>query len=189
MEDLREDRMLERIIGVFRLDSQTFEEIEHDPNALSQAALVVLAVALAGAISGLLNSLIGDGPFMTAVISPIIGAFVGWFLWALVVYLVGTSVFHGDADLNEMLRVTGFAYAPQLLGLLGFIPCLGWALALAGLIWSLIAMIIAIRQGLDVDSTSAVVTAIIGWIVVLIINLVVSAVFGGIFALGAIFGG
>lgn len=178
--------MIERILGVLRLDSQTFEDIEHDPSALTQAVLVVLAVALAGAISGLLSSIIGEGQTFFAIIGPIVGAFVGWFLWALVVTLVGTVAFKGQADLNEMLRVTGFAYAPQLLNLLGFIPCLGALVTLVGWIWSLVAMVIAIRQGLDVDNTTAIVTAVIGWIVVVVINIVIFAVFGGMFALGSI---
>jgi hypothetical protein len=181
--------MIERILGVFRLDAQTFEDIEHDPNALSEAALVVLAVALAGSFSGLLRSLLGEGGFVLAIILPIIGAFVGWFIWATVVYLVGTSAFRGEADLNEMLRVTGFAYAPQLLNVFAFIPCLGALLSFIGWIWSLVAMVVAIRQGLDVDNTSAIVTAVIGWIVVMVINIVTFAVFGGIFALGALLTG
>ncbi len=40
--------MINRIIGVLKLDSATFEEIEHDQTATTQAAMVVLAVAIMG---------------------------------------------------------------------------------------------------------------------------------------------
>ena len=42
--------LMDRIIGVFKLDIATFEEIEADQTATGQAALVVLVIAL---ISGL----------------------------------------------------------------------------------------------------------------------------------------
>ena len=78
-----------------------------------------------------------------------------------------------------MLRVIGFAYAPQVLGV---IPCIGWII---GLIWSLIAGFIAVRQGLDLDNTKALLTVIIGFIIVALGNLIIGAVLGGI---GNLFG-
>jgi hypothetical protein len=42
--------MIERIIGVFKLDPQTFEDVEHDPTATAQAARVVAIVAFIGAV-------------------------------------------------------------------------------------------------------------------------------------------
>ena len=44
--------MLDRVIGVFKLSSNTFEEIEHDQNATGEAAIVVAVVALLAAIGG-----------------------------------------------------------------------------------------------------------------------------------------
>jgi hypothetical protein len=61
-----------------------------------------------------------------------------------------------------MLRVIGFAYAPQILGI---IPCCGW---FVGLIWSLAAVFVAVRQGLDVDNTNAFLTIIVGFVLYLI---------------------
>jgi hypothetical protein len=42
--------MLQRIMGVFMLNADTFEEIEHDQSATGQAAIVVTIVALLSAI-------------------------------------------------------------------------------------------------------------------------------------------
>ena len=51
--------MIEHIMGVFKLESATFEDIEHDPAATSQAAIVVLIVAFVLAVgtgfAGLVN--------------------------------------------------------------------------------------------------------------------------------------
>ena len=41
---------VERVIGALRLDAATYEEVEHDPSSLGQAAGVVAVAALAAAI-------------------------------------------------------------------------------------------------------------------------------------------
>ena len=44
--------LIERVIGVLRLDVDTYEEIEADESATSQAAIVVAVVAIVGGIVG-----------------------------------------------------------------------------------------------------------------------------------------
>jgi hypothetical protein len=149
--------MFNRIIGVFKLDVRTFEEIEHDESATGQAAMVVALVALLAGVGSGLGAQIGEGSFLRSFLFTLIWAFVGWFLWSAVSYFVGTNLFGGQATMGEMLRVIGYAQAPQLLGI---IPCLG---GLVGAIWALIAGFIAIRQGLDLDNTKAFLTALIGF--------------------------
>ena len=90
---------------------------------------------------------------------------------------MGTSLFGGEADLGEMLRVIGFAYAPQFLGI---IPCIGW---LIGAIWTLIAGFIAVRQGLDLDNTKAFLTIVIGFVVYIVGAVIVGVFIGGVGAL------
>ena len=165
--------MIDRILGVFKLDSDTFEQIEHDQSATTQAAMVVLAVSLLSAVGGLIGVLIsGDDNLIMAFISPIISTFVGWLIWSAVLYYEGTSFFGGQADIGEMLRVVGFAYAPMVLGI---IPCFGW---IVGLVWTLAALVVAVRQGLDVDTGKALIIGVIGFVLVVILNLIVGSVLG-----------
>ena len=174
--------MINRIIGVFKLDVKTFEEIEHDESALSQAVIVVALVALLNGIGSGLGATMNEGSFFGSFFSTLIWAFVGWLLWAAVSYFVGTKMFGGQATLNEMLRVLGFAQAPQLLGI---IPCLG---TLVGAIWALIAGFIAIRQGLDLDNTKAFFTVLVGFVVLLIgyaLIAIVLSPFGALMSGGA----
>ena len=176
--------LMNRIMGVFRLNPLTFEEIEADRSATSQAALVVLIVALISAIgSGLAASFTEDGNFLSSFISTVISTLIGWIVWSAITYFVGTTLFGGQADLGEMLRVIGFAYAPQILGI---IPCIG---AIIGFIWSLVAGFIAVRQGLDLDNTKAFLTIVIGFIAYLLVVFLVGLVLGGgALALGALTG-
>jgi len=172
--------MFNRIIGVFKLDVNTFEEIEHDESATVQAAIVVAIVALLAGLGSGMSASYANRSFLSGFLGTLIWAFIGWILWSAVSYFVGTSFFGGKATLNEMLRVIGFAQAPQLLGI---IPCVGGVI---GAIWALIAGFIAIRQGLDLDNTKAFFTALIGF-GVFIVGYIIIAIVGGM--AGALIGG
>jgi hypothetical protein len=110
---------------------------------------------------------------------------VNYYIWAYVTYFVGTNLFQGTADVGEMLRTLGYASSPRVLGLLGFIPCVGWLIALAGAIWALVAAIVAVRQALDFDDTvKAIITVLIGWVIILVIQFVIFAILGTVFGVG-----
>ncbi len=174
---------LDRVIGVLRLDANTYEEIEADETATGQAAMVVLIVAvIGGLISGGVGALTGDG-FFGNFLSQLIGAFFGWFIWSAATYYVGTSFFEGKATMGEMLRVLGFAQAP---GILGVVPVCG---AFIGWLWTLACTFIAIRQGLDLDNTKALLTAIVAFIAILVFNFVVGIILVAIGIGAGILGG
>jgi hypothetical protein len=145
-----------RIIGVFKLSAPTFEDIEHDPSLTLPAAVIVVLVSLVSGLgNGLFNGFIHK-TFFGSFFGSMISVLLGWLLWSAVTWFVGTRFFKGEADLGQMLRVIGFAYLPMLLSI---IPCLG---GLIGIIWTLAAVFIAIRQGLDIDEMKAFLTVVVG---------------------------
>jgi hypothetical protein len=176
--------LVNRMIRAAMLDPRLYEEVEHDRSATSQAMQVVIIVALAGGIGGALWKLLTLSPIdaVTGLIGGILAAVLGWLVWAFVTYIIGAKIFGGTATYGEMLRTLGFAQSPNVLlvfmGVLGAIPLIGGLLRLALLIWVLLAGLIAIRQALDVSTGKAVLTAIIGWIVMAIIVGIVASVFG-----------
>ncbi|MGQ0815342.1 MAG: YIP1 family protein [Gemmatimonadota bacterium] len=153
--------LVERAVAAARLDIGAFEEVEADTTATSQAATVVALSAVAQGIAAY-NQGIG------AIIGSLIGALVGWIVWSVVTYFVGTTLFKGTATVGELLRTLGFAQAPGVLYIVGVIPVLGWIATIAIAIWILIAAIIAIRQALDISTGQAIITGIIGWLIVVI---------------------
>ncbi len=169
--------MVERILGVLKLDVATFESIEHDQNAMSEAAIVVAVVAVLGGIGNFFNN------GVTGLIFGVVAAFITWILWSAVVFFVGTKLFEGEADMGEMLRVMGYAQAPGALNVLAFIPVLGFLIGFVALLWSLVVGVIAIRQGLDISTGKAVITAVIGFILVS----VVATLLGTVLGIGAAF--
>ncbi|MEZ4591861.1 MAG: YIP1 family protein [Chloroflexota bacterium] len=162
--------MLDRIIGVLKLDANVYEEIEADENATSQAAIVVAVVAIVGGlISGGISAVMG-GSFLGSFLTQLLTAFFSWFIWSAVTYFVGTSLFGGKATVGEMLRVLGFAQAP---GILGIIPVCG---SFIGWVWTLACTFIAIRQGLDLDNSKAAMTAVVAFIAVIIVSFVIGLI-------------
>lgn len=154
-----------RMIAAASLDVSVYEEVEADSSATRQAALVVVLAAIASAIGSTNGNAIGG----------LIGALVGWAVWAAVTFFIGATIFKGTASWGELLRTLGFAQSPGLLYVVGFIPVLGAVAKLVIGIWVLIAGIIAIRQALDISTGKAVLTALLGWLLLM----VVMAVFAG----------
>ena len=165
--------LVERAIGCARLDAGAFEEVEADETATSQAAAIVFLAAVASGIGN-----INEG-IVTAIVS-IVMAFVAWILWSVITYFVGVNVFKGTATVGELLRTLGFAQAPGVLYILGIIPFLGGLVSFAVAIWILIAGIIAIRQALDISTGKAVITAIIGWLVLVIPMMMIGGIVAAI---------
>ena len=158
--------MIDRIVRAIRLDWTVFGEIAKDRDALKEAAIIVAIVTFLSAIgTGIATK--SFGTFFSAWIA---GILVGWIGWAIITYFVGTALFKGETDIPEMLRVLGYASAPNLLGLLSFIPCVGWIFPLIGGLLALVAGVIAIREAMDFDTGNAIVTVIIGWIIVMMIQ-------------------
>jgi hypothetical protein len=148
--------MLARIIGVFKLDVKTFEDIEHDTSLTLPAAVIVLLVSLVSGVgNGLFNGFIHKS-FFSGFLGSLIGVLLGWLLWSIVTWFVGTRLFKGEADLSQMLRVIGFAYIPMVLSI---IPCVGGVI---GIVWAIAAGFIAIRQGLDLDDMRTFFTVVVG---------------------------
>jgi hypothetical protein len=183
--------MFNRMIRAAKLEVAFYNEVEADTSLNQEALMVVVLVSVAAGIGGFLQGVF-QGSIGAAILGLILGAVlgvVGYYIWAYVTYFVGTNVFHGTADVGELLRTLGYASGPKLLGILAFIPCVGPLAGLAGAIWSLVAGVIAVREALDFDTTKAVITVIIGWVIILILTLVVAAVVGvGAAGLGALSG-
>jgi len=148
----------DRLIGAVRLDASVFEEVEHDADAVGQAAGVV---ALAGVAQGL-GAIHYEG--VAAVFSGLLASFSMWILATAIVWAVGVKIFEHTSDFAELLRTLGFAWAPQILLVVGVIPLgpLGSLLWVAVAILVLAAFVIAARQALDVSTRRAIFICLLG---------------------------
>ena len=174
--------MIGRMIGAAKLNVDTYEEVEADRSATGQALFVVLLVTVASVVGTLLLG--DDVDVVRALIVGIIRGVVSWALWALVTMLIGTTILKTEkteADWGELARTTGFAQTPGILNVLVFVPAVGGLIVLVAFIWSIVAMLIGVRQALDYTSTwRAFFVVLLALIPVLILNGIIIAVTGGV---------
>jgi len=162
---------VERMIGAARLDSATYEEVEADHAATPQALAVVVLAAVAGGI--------GVGAGVRGLVLGTIFGLLGWAVWAWLIYFIGTRWLpEADtrADAGELLRTMGFATTPGILRVVGIVPVLGPLVTIVAAVWTLVAMVVAVRHALDYRSTGrAIGVCIIGWLVQVVILILVTA--------------
>lgn len=157
MSELVRRGMVDRMVGAALLNVNTYEDVEADTSATSQAAGVVALTAVAAAIGEL-----ALGPF--AMIGQAMATLVHWVLWAGITYVIGDKVFGGTATWGELLRTLGFAKAPGVLAAAAFLPLLGGLIHFVIGPWMLVTGVVAIRQALDFSTGKAIVTALLGLI-------------------------
>ena len=164
-----------RIIRACKLDTTLYEEVEADKSATLQAALVVVLSSLAAGVGALS---LGASNFLMA---PIL-SLISWYIWAYLIYLIGTKFFpepNTKADHGQLLRTIGFSSAPGLIRIFGFTPELMSITFIGSGIWMLIAMVIAVRQALDYESTwRAIGVVIIGFLIQAIVLILILRIFG-----------
>ncbi len=166
----------DRMIRAAKLDVNLYEEVEADKSALGQAMGVVVLSSLAAGIGGIGRTGI------SSIFIGTISALIGWYIWAYITYLIGTKLLpepQTSADHGELLRTIGFSSSPGLIRILGIIPGLFMFVSFIGSVWMLVAMVIAVRQALDYNSTlRAVGVCAIGWVAQALFLVLVVYLFG-----------
>ena len=173
--------LVNRVMRAALLDKEFYKEAEVDTSLNQEALLVVIIVSIAGGIGLFLGSLFGGkigGAILALIVSTAVGI-ANYFIWAYVTHFIGTNMFKGEAEPDELLRVLGYASGPRILSLFVFIPFLGGILNLGGNIWALVVGFFSVQEALDLDTTETLVTVVMGWVVVFIISAIITSVLGG----------
>lgn len=169
---------MERILGVVTLKAPVYKEIAEDENATTTAAIIVFVMAIFGGVLGAIAlSLLGaslptgtqaGSPILVA-ISTVINTIIGWLIGSAVFGFVANAL-GGRTNTGEMLRVFGYT---QIFQLLNIIPCLG---SLAALVLSVIGAIIGIREAAGFSTGKAVLTGVIGLVILFIVNMIIGLI-------------
>ncbi len=166
---------INRMIRASKLDVSLYEEVEADETATLQAAVVVVLSSLAAGVGALS---LGASNFLMA---PIL-SLVSWYIWAYIIYFIGAKLFPEPttkADHGQLLRTIGFSSAPGLIRVFGFTPELMSIVFIGSSIWMLVAMVIAVRQALDYQSTwRAIGVVVIAFLVQAIFLVMILRLFG-----------
>jgi hypothetical protein len=171
--------LLSRMVRASRLDIEFYEEVEHDTSANAQAFAVIVIASLAAGIGGAIAGGIEHGAlhWLWGLLIGLGSAILGWLVWALFAYWIGTTMFkgeHTEATYGQLLRTLGFANAPGVLRVFSFIPFIGGFIAFVSLVWILVAGVVAVRQALDFTTGRAIATCIVGWLIYVLLMLLLS---------------
>jgi len=168
---------INRMVRAAKLDINLYEEVETDKGSMGQAMGVVVLSSIAAGI-GSIGTMGVKGVILGA-----ITALVAWYVWAYMTYFIGVKLLpepQTKADYGELLRTIGFSSSPGLIRVLAIIPGISGIIFAIASIWMLVAMVIAVRQALDYQSTlRAVGVCMIGWVIQAIILAILFAAFGG----------
>ncbi|MFN8594149.1 MAG: hypothetical protein U0031_22055 [Thermomicrobiales bacterium] len=175
----------QRILGALRLDAAMYAEIAADATATSQAAIVVAVVAmLRGCESVGILGRVGSQNFLDPGVAQVIVGFVSQsLLLSILIAGFGWVVYTGIFALSSpwlagvpireaygrLLRTVGFAGATTGFGVLRLVPTVGPLLGFAVLIWTLAAVILAMRQAVRVTAGRAMLMVVIAAIVAFLI--------------------
>jgi hypothetical protein len=167
-----------RLIGALAIDPLIYEEVEADRSATWQALLVVVLSSLSAGIGafGWGTASLRGVLFMSSL------ALVSWAIWAVITFEIGTRLMPESgtrADVGQLLRTIGFAAAPGMLRIFGIVPGATVPAFVITAIWMLVAMVVAVRQALDYQSTArAAAVCGLGWALSIGIAVVLQLFFG-----------
>jgi hypothetical protein len=142
-----------RMLRASALDASMYEEVEADPTAGGQAALVVVLSSVAAGIGA--GGWHGAGLRTFALFTAI--ALATWMAWAWLVAEIGRRVVpepQTQTSFGELLRTLGFAATPGLLQVFAAMPAMIVPVFAITGVWMLAAMVVAVRQALDYRHTS-----------------------------------
>ncbi|MDA1330380.1 MAG: hypothetical protein O3B43_04870 [Chloroflexi bacterium] len=121
-------------------------------------------------------------------IASVLGAAAEVFAFAVGAYVVawvGKTLFQAEVTFDEMVRALGLAYVWRIVGVLGalggLIPALGlllFPILCVAAILSIASWFVATREALDLDTGQTIITVLLGWVAIVVINIVLGAIIG-----------
>lgn len=162
------------ISSVLSLNSEVFREIPLLLHSLPAALLVVFIAGFYQSLSQIVVLFINQVRPLRFVLSLVISALffvVGYGFWALSTWVILKFAFSSSLSFLEMVRTLGFSYAPLMVfGVFVVLPYFGGGVFVVLSIWTLLAVVVGIETLSSVGRWEAFGSAVLGWIVLQIIQ-------------------
>lgn len=149
-----------------RLQPEVFRAVQTDPAGIWVALAVVIVAGFSEATGQsvvLFLNHIRPARFGLALALAATSHLLGYVLWTLTIWLAGGALFDQDQPLLAVASAVGLAYAPQIFSFFVLTPYLGNLFSVILSLWSMAAVIVAVRVGLRLEVWQAVTLAITGW--------------------------
>jgi hypothetical protein len=156
--------LVRRAIGAITFSSAKYREIAAQPSATAQAIIIVLSSCVVP----------GSASIMYGRAGSVLYSFCGWSIWFCLAYLIGARIFPEspvDNGVRRLLRTSGFATTPALLGFFSTVQPFGHVMPMVTTVWMITAMVAAIREALQYRTTSrAVAVCLVSWVATSVIR-------------------
>ena len=137
------------ILKSIRLDKTLYSDNKHFGEAsIYFAGIIMIFDGIAGAVAA--NTII-----KTAVAMSGLTAIVTWFIWAILIFVIGVKLFpdkNNKIPFKKVLTAVGFAHAPGLLRFFAVTPDLMIPIIFLTQFWIFAGLIISTRQILNLKS-------------------------------------
>ena len=163
---------LRQALRVSSFDRQAARRISFDNSTTADA--VVLVAAIEAVLVGVLLAVTRRFDLIGLLEAVILGI-AGWLILAAAIWLMGTKVLKGSGAIEAMIRVSGFARLPLLLGIVGFLTG-SEIFGLVGLLWHLALLVVAAGVVLGLQLKEAVAAVALGAALIAVVQLVFGAV-------------
>ena len=161
--------LIETIRMAMRLNPWIYAAIQVAPGGIWIALMVVGLASFSESLGQsvvLFINRVRPRRFMLALTITIVSQIVGFWIWALSVWLISTYAFEGGQSFVPLAAAVGLAYAPQIWAFFELTPFLGNAFSLILSLWSMLAIVVAVRGGGGLDVWQAIVTGLLSWMLI-----------------------
>jgi hypothetical protein len=148
------------------LNASLYENARNTERIHRLALIIVILAALSRTLGSAVILIINRASLPILILSLLVDAFLivlGYYFWTFTIWKIGQWLKPIDPTYGDLLGPIGFAYAPQVLNFLTVIPLLGRPIELILAAWSLLAVIVAVRQALDITTRKSALICLVGW--------------------------
>ncbi len=154
------------LVSALSLDANFYENAPNDSITNRVAQTIAILAAISHALGSWVVFIINWTAITILPLALLVDALsivAGYYFWTFTIWRIGKWLRRNSPSYRELLIPIGFAYAPQVFNFLTLIPLLGQPIELVLSVWSLLAVIVAVRQGLDINTVWASVICLLGW--------------------------
>jgi hypothetical protein len=169
MESWEITSLAEMIRRALRLEPEIYGAIQQAPQGVWLALLVVFLACLSESVGQsivLFINRVRPRRFILALLLATFSRVGGFLLWTVSVWLITRYGFERDLPISAIASAVGLAYAPQLLAFFVLTPFLGNIFSILLSLWSMVAIIIAVRVGVELGFGQAVLVSGLGWVLI-----------------------
>lgn len=167
MDDL--PSVTQTIRMALRLEPGIYTLVQGSRAGLTLALVIVLLAAISEAMGQsvvLFLNRVRPFRFALSLVIAVASNLIGYFLWSTVIWLAVWLAFGVEGPFVSAMAVVGLAYAPQLFAFFEVTPYFGNFFGLLLTLWTMAAVVVAVRWGMGMSTWQAAITGFVSWLAI-----------------------